>query len=73
MKTSAQSLKRYAQNVLTAATRGRALVEQILAYSRSQRGKRAPVDLAHVVSETLELVRGTLPAASRIRLVIWSG
>ena len=39
-------LKRYAQNVLTAATRGRALVEQILAYSRSQRGKRAPVDIA---------------------------
>jgi PAS domain S-box-containing protein len=55
-------LKRYAQNVLTAATRGRELVEQILAYSRSQRGKRAPVDVAHVVAETLELVRGSLPA-----------
>src|SRR4029077_10510436 len=59
-------LKRYAQNVLIAATRGRALVEQILAYSRSQRGKRAPVDLRHVVAETLELVRGSLP--SNIRL-----
>jgi nitrogen-specific signal transduction histidine kinase len=55
-------LKRYAQNVLTAASRGRALVEQILAYSRSQRGKRAPVDVANVVSETLELLRGSLPA-----------
>src|SRR5258706_287721 len=40
--------KRYAQNVLTAATRGRALVEQILAYSRSQRGQRAPAEVAHV-------------------------
>jgi CheY-like chemotaxis protein len=59
-------LKRYAQNVLIAATRGRALVEQILAYSRSQRGKRAPVDLAHVVAETLELVRGSLPANIRL-------
>jgi CheY-like chemotaxis protein len=59
-------LKRYAQNVLIAATRGRALVEQILAYSRSQRGKRAPVDLRHVGAETLELVRGSLPANIRL-------
>jgi PAS domain S-box-containing protein len=59
-------LKRYAQNVLTAASRGRELVEQILAYSRSQRGKRAPVDVAKVVAETLELIRGSLP--DRIRL-----
>ena len=59
-------LKRYAQNVLTAATRGRELVEQILGYSRSQRGKRAPVDVVHVVSETLELVRGSLPANIRL-------
>src|SRR5882762_4071350 len=59
-------LKRYAPNVLTAASRGRELVEQILAYSRSQRGKRAPVDVAKVIAETLELIRGSLPA--RIRL-----
>jgi PAS domain S-box-containing protein len=59
-------LKRYAQNVLTAASRGRALVEQILAYSRSQRGKRAPVDVANVVGETLELLRGSLPANIRL-------
>jgi PAS domain S-box-containing protein len=55
-------LKRYAQNVLTAASRGRELVEQILAYSRSQRGKRVPVDVANIVAETLELIRGSLPA-----------
>ena len=59
-------LKRYAQNVLTAASRGRELVEQILGYSRSQRGKRVPVDVVHVVAETLELVRGSLPASIRI-------
>jgi PAS domain S-box-containing protein len=59
-------LKRYAQNVLTAANRGRELVEQILAYSRSQRGKRAPADIACVVAETLELVRGSLPANIRL-------
>jgi PAS domain S-box-containing protein len=60
------SLKRYAQNVLTAASRGRELVEQILAYSRSQRGRRAPVDVANVVAETLELIRGSLPAPIRL-------
>jgi PAS domain S-box-containing protein len=58
--------ERYAQNVLTAATRGRALVEQILAYSRSQRGKRAPADVCRIVTETLELVRGSLPANIRV-------
>jgi len=60
-------LKRYANNVLTAATRGRALVEQILAYSRSQLGKRAPIDIGPVVAETLELLRGSLPAAVRLQ------
>jgi signal transduction histidine kinase len=58
--------KRYAQNVLTAATRGRALVEQILTYSRSQRGKRTPTDVCRAVAETLELVRGSLPANIRL-------
>jgi len=59
-------LKRYAQNVLTAATRGRALVDQILAFSRSQRANRAPIDIGPVVAETLELLRGSLPAAVRL-------
>jgi len=60
------ALQRYAKNVLTAATRGRALVEQILAYSRSQLGRRAPLDIGQVVAETLELLRGLLPAAVRL-------
>src|SRR5258708_16593569 len=58
--------KRLAQNGLTAATRGRALVEQILDYSRSQRGKRAPVDICRIVAETLEMVRGSLSADIRL-------
>jgi CheY-like chemotaxis protein len=52
--------------VLSGATRASGLVEQILSYSRSQRGKRAPVELGRVVSETLELVRGSLPANIRL-------
>jgi PAS domain S-box-containing protein len=53
-------LKRYADNVLTGASRASGLVEQILSYSRSQRGQRVPVDLDGIVAETLELVRGSL-------------
>jgi len=53
-------LKRYADNVLTGASRASGLVEQILSYSRSQRGKRVPVDLGGIVAEALELVRGSL-------------
>ena len=52
--------KRYAQNVLTAAMRGRDLVDQILAYTRSQRGKRMPTDVSRTVAEALELVRSSL-------------
>ena len=58
--------RRYAQNVLTAATRASSLVEQILSYSRSQRGKRVPVQLERIVAETLELVRGSLAAGIRL-------
>jgi signal transduction histidine kinase/CheY-like chemotaxis protein len=58
--------RRYAQNVLTAANRAGALVEQILWYSRSQRGKRVPVELDRIVGETLELVRGSLGAGIRL-------
>jgi PAS domain S-box-containing protein len=59
--------RRYAENVLAAATRASSLVEQILSYSRAQRGKRIPVELDRVVSETLELVRGSLPPGIRLQ------
>jgi signal transduction histidine kinase len=56
--------------VLTAATRDRALVDQILAYSRSQIGRRTPIDIGPVVAETLELLRGSLPAGIRLEASI---
>ena len=60
------ALRRYADNVLTGANRASGLVEQILSYSRSQRGKRVPVDLGRIVAETLELVRGSLPPGIKL-------
>src|SRR5208283_531177 len=61
-------LRRYAQNVVTAASRGRDLVQQILTYSRSQCSKRVSVDIAGIVAETLELVRASLPADIRLEM-----
>src|SRR2546430_1614609 len=62
--------RRYAQNVLTAAERASSLVEQILTYSRSQRGNRVPVDLGAIIAETLELVRGSLSVESELQITL---
>jgi PAS domain S-box-containing protein len=59
--------RRYAQNVLTAAERASALVDQILTYSRSQRGTRVPADFGAVVAETLDLVRGSLKSGIELQ------
>jgi signal transduction histidine kinase len=56
--------RRHAQNALTETTRGRDLVGQILAYTRSRRGKRTPSGVCRIVVETLELVRSSLPKSS---------
>jgi PAS domain S-box-containing protein len=49
-------------NILSAADRGRGLVEQILTYSRSTRGRREVVRVNAVVQDALELLRASLPA-----------
>jgi PAS domain S-box-containing protein len=54
--------RRYAENVATAALRGKSLVEQILTYSRGTATRRVPVRIEEVVREVLDLLRATLPA-----------
>jgi PAS domain S-box-containing protein len=54
--------QRFARNLLIAANRARDLVDQILAYSRSHRAARKPIEIGAIVRETLEVVRGSLPA-----------
>ncbi len=54
--------ERYARNLLIGANRARDLVEQILTYSRSQRAPRGPVVIGRIVAETLEVIRGSIPA-----------
>ncbi len=62
--------QRYARNLLIAANRARDLVEQILAYSRSQRAARGPVEIGPIVDETLEVIRGSIPAGIVVERVL---
>ncbi len=59
-------LRRYASNMMLGAERAQDLVDQILAYSRSSRGRRELVDLRKVIAEALELLRPMLPAGVRL-------
>ena len=51
--------------IMTAAERGRALVERILAFSRSGLIERVPVHIEHVTQETLQLMSAAVPAEVR--------
>jgi PAS domain S-box-containing protein len=67
------ALRRYLDNVMHAAERARLLVEGILGFSRSGLGERAPVNIGAIVSETLELLRASLPAQIRLESSITVG
>ena len=64
------TLKRYVGNVLAAAHRAKALIDQILTYSRSNRGQRTVVNVDEVVEETLNLVRVSLPVDIELSAVL---
>jgi PAS domain S-box-containing protein len=53
-------VRRYLDNVMHAGGRARALVERILAFSRSGVGERCPVNVQAVIEETLELLTASL-------------
>ena len=55
-------LRRDLDNVMIAGERGRALVDRILAFSRSGVGERVAVDVEAVARETLRLLAPKLPA-----------
>jgi signal transduction histidine kinase/CheY-like chemotaxis protein len=66
-------IKRYVGNVLTAAHRGKALVDQVLTYSRSSRGRLTAVNVCSMVGETLELVQASLPSNVELRPCLEAG
>jgi signal transduction histidine kinase/ActR/RegA family two-component response regulator len=54
-------LARYLDAVMSAGQRAKALVERILAFSRSGMGERVPVHVQSVVAEALDLLLPSLP------------
>jgi PAS domain S-box-containing protein len=67
------AIRRYVDNVMQAGGRAKALVERILAFSRSGVGEHAPVNVASVVGETLELFAASLPKGVALRKKLDSG
>ena len=59
-------VRRYLDNVMHAGGRAKALVERILAFSRSGVGERGPVNVQAVIDETLELLAASMPPNVRL-------
>jgi PAS domain S-box-containing protein len=59
-------LRRDIESIMIAGERGRALVDRILAFSRSGLGERVAVDVQKVVRETLKLVAAKPPDGIRV-------
>ena len=66
-------VRRYIDNVMHAAGRAKALVEQILAFSRSGLGERAPVHVQAVTAETLALLAASLPGRVQLERKLDTG
>ncbi len=61
------ALKNNLQQVLKAGGRAKALVRQILTFSRQRESEFMPVQVNLIVNETLKLLRASLPATIRMR------
>ncbi|HEV3240869.1 MAG TPA: ATP-binding protein [Casimicrobiaceae bacterium] len=66
-------VRRYLDNVLQAGGRAKALVERILAFSRSGVGERGPVNVQAVIEETLELLAASLTPGVRLEKRLEAG
>ncbi|WP_326544309.1 PAS domain-containing protein [Pseudorhodoferax sp.] len=65
--------RRDVEFILTAGERGRALVERILAFSRTGLSERVPVHVEGVARESLQLLAATLPATVQVRQQLAAG
>jgi PAS domain S-box-containing protein len=60
------AMRRYLDNVMQAGGRAKALVERILAFSRSGVGERGLINVQAVIGETLELLAASVPPNVRV-------
>ena len=56
-------MKRYLDTIMGAGNRAKALVTQILSYSRAEGAEKFPVIMAPIAQEVVDLVRGSTPLA----------
>ena len=66
-------LRRYIDGAMSAGMRAKALVERILAFSRSGMGERVQVHVQSVVAEVLDVVEGSLPAGVTLERSLAAG
>jgi signal transduction histidine kinase/integral membrane sensor domain MASE1/CheY-like chemotaxis protein len=59
--------RKYSDTIASAGGRGKALVAQILAFSRSTEEEKHAVDLRHIVDEVVATLAGSLPSSIRVR------
>ncbi|HUQ28172.1 MAG TPA: ATP-binding protein [Usitatibacter sp.] len=62
-------MSRYLDTIMGAGNRAKALVTQILSYSRAEGGERVPVMVAPVAQEVVGLLQGSLPLAIEVKFV----
>jgi PAS domain S-box-containing protein len=66
-------LRRDLDSIITAGERGRALVDRVLAFSRSGVGERVPVHVEKLVREALDLVSAKLPPEVTLHAKLHAG
>jgi PAS domain S-box-containing protein len=66
-------LARDLDSIMVAGERGRALVDRVLAFSRSAVGERVPVRVEEVVREALDLVSAKLPPKVKLNVRLRAG
>jgi PAS domain S-box-containing protein len=71
--TGDSAVRHHVEQVMHAGVRGKRLVDNILAFSRSGIGERAPLQAQSVVQEALELLAPTLPADVRLERALDAG
>ena len=60
-------MSRYLDTIMGAGNRAKALVTQILSYSRADAGEKVPVIVAPVAQEVVGLLQGSLPLAIEVK------
>ena len=62
-------MSRYLDTIMGAGNRAKALVSQILSYSRAEGSERVPVIVTPVAQEVVGLLQGSLPLAIEVKFV----